>query len=81
MFEVGKTYKITMIEGGAESTRWGKIEKYEHPLIKTADHVTPKDHPYFPPGTIPGQIINVTSSSFVMAELDPSHDSEDDAVS
>lgn len=37
MFELGRRYEFKMTIGGAETTFWGEIESYEHPLIKLAD--------------------------------------------
>lgn len=37
MFKVGSRYEFTVIEAGDETTFWGTIESYEHPLIKLED--------------------------------------------
>lgn len=64
MFEVGKDYRFRIIEGSSEVTFVGTVEKYEHPLLKLAD-VEPSE---FSPYRLYGQIINVTSPSFISAE-------------
>ncbi len=62
-------HEIRMLSDGDETMFWGTVERYEPPLLKLADHVTPKGDPFFPPGTVPGQIINVTSPNFISAVL------------
>lgn len=55
-----------MIIGGDETTMWGTVERYEHPLVKFADVHFAKDDEYFPGGgTLHGEIVNVTSSHFI----------------
>lgn len=80
MFEVGKRYEFRMIEGGDEVLFWGKIDKYEHPLIKLADDepgglkITGEDGALISElkmeAPIRGRIINVISPNFVSAELE-----------
>ncbi|WP_267550356.1 hypothetical protein [Rhizobium rhizogenes] len=81
MFEVGKSYEFRIIEGGEEKLIWGKVERYEHPLVKLEDEkpitvqfVTSLDIPA-KEETIydgaPGRIINVTSANFIGAQLRP----------
>lgn len=69
MFEIGKRYTFVMLEGGEETERTRRVERYEHPLLKLEDVVTPEGHQYFTPGRSPGHIINVTSPNFVSAVL------------
>lgn len=74
MFEVGKRYVLRRLIDGQESTSSGRVEAYEFPLLKTADEVFPMDSPYFPGGITRGEIINVSSPSFVGAELSEHQD-------
>ncbi|MBN9567413.1 MAG: hypothetical protein J0H79_07390 [Alphaproteobacteria bacterium] len=72
MFEVGKKYEFRIIEAGDETTLWGVVERYEHPLIQLArkpslDIHTGKDKITL--GGAPGRIINVTSPNFISAVL------------
>lgn len=72
MFEVGKRYRIRMIEGGDEVSFSRVIEKYDHPLVKFADVEPLRD--FAPPGDkggkpMPGEIVNVTSPNFISAVL------------
>jgi hypothetical protein len=72
MFQRGRTYHFRMLEDGGDVTFDGEIEKYEHPLIKLSDTVISVEYAGGEPGsasTYPGQIINVTSPSFVSAVL------------
>lgn len=81
MFKIGTKYEFRILEGGEEVTFWGIIESYEHPLLKLADtelsqlrvHIQPSKGPARSEviggvgRKLPGQIINVTSTSFVSA--------------
>ena len=69
MFEVGKGYEFRTLEGGDETSWYGVIEKYEHPLLKTADVQFSPDSDFFPGGIVEGRIINVTSPAFIGATL------------
>jgi hypothetical protein len=80
MFEVGKRYEFKMVDEDGHRTFWGVVERYEHPLLKLEDtkmskvriHLRPSQGPASEQTiggdeTYPGEIINVTSSSFVSA--------------
>lgn len=57
IFEIGKRYTITMVEGGAEGQLDYWIAAYEHPLLKLRNP------------NIPDIIVNVMSPNFVSAEF------------
>lgn len=79
MFEVGKSYEFRIIEGGEEILISGKIERYEHPLIKLEDEepivvqfvtsldIPPREEKIF--GGVPSRIINTASTNFIWAQL------------
>jgi hypothetical protein len=78
MFTVGKKYEFQMIIGGEETTFWGSVARYEHPLLKLADteplniEVVEEGtgrviHRAITSETMPGKIINVTSQNFISA--------------
>ncbi|MBP0447903.1 hypothetical protein J8J14_24555 [Roseomonas sp. SSH11] len=66
MFEVGKTYEIRMVIDGEETTIFRQVEAYDHPLVKFAD-VVQAQIDFVPEQRVPGEILNVTSPSFVGA--------------
>ncbi|WCR16993.1 hypothetical protein [Paracoccus alcaliphilus] len=83
MFEVGKRYEFRVIEGGDEVSFTGRIEKYEHPLLKLEDTAVEalkiiltgpdgedaKPLSDMPARTFPGRIINVISPNFISAVI------------
>jgi hypothetical protein len=60
MFEIGKTYRITMVGGGPEDTFKGPLRKYDYPLISIELGQGER-------------IININSPSFIRADR---HDAE-----
>jgi hypothetical protein len=57
MFEAGKWYQITMMEGGEEGYSTYQVLDYQHPLLKLR-HVAAGE-----------QIVNVNSPMFIRAQL------------
>ena len=57
MFEIGKTYRIKMLEGEEQSDSYYTVESIDLPLLMVSQ---------------PGRsiVINTTSSVFISAELD-----------
>lgn len=74
MFEVGKRYEFRRIIGGDESSMSGRVESYDHPLLKTADETFDADSKFFPGGVVKGEIINVTSPHFISAQISQHQD-------
>ncbi len=74
MFEVGKRYDFRMLVGGEETSSSGLVERYDHPLLKTADVDFSADSKFFPGGIVKGEIINVTSPAFIGATLSDHQD-------
>jgi hypothetical protein len=72
MFEIGKKYEIYMVDGVGHARHWITVEKYEHPLIKTAAVIIDEDSKFYVgsgPMKIPSEIINVSSAHFIKAIL------------
>jgi hypothetical protein len=69
MFEVGKSYEFRTYDWGEESSWHGTVEAYDHPLLKLADRHLSDDSPFFPSGSVPGRILNVSSPAFISATI------------
>lgn len=64
MFEIDQEYEFNMIKGGDETRFWGKVERYEHPLLKLRDTTLDVNGVKT---LLRGEIINVTSPNFISA--------------
>lgn len=74
LFEVGKRYDFRRMIGGEETQMAGRVESYDHPMLKTADENFDADSKFFPGGIVRGEIINVTSPTFISATLSQHQD-------
>lgn len=62
MFEIGKNYDVTMIEGDEEGRSLWKVVAFEHPLLKLYNQYE---------GEL---VVNVMSLNFVSAKLSQHQD-------